>query len=78
MPYDAEAKDDPPKKGKGLLLLLGKGKDGGDDDDSDADTESMAADDLMDALGVPDDKRDDAKRSLQNYVEACIAKAMKE
>jgi hypothetical protein len=60
-------------------------KDDGDDDEGETgegssydDVEDSAADALADAAGVPDDKRDDFKSALGDYVEACFKKLSKE
>ena len=40
------------------------------------DVESNAAEDLMDALGVDEGSRDQAKSALRDYVKACVEKAL--
>lgn len=54
------------------------GDDAGGDDKMSSydDVESSAADDLMDALGVEDSGRDQAKSALRDYVKACVEKAL--
>jgi len=55
----------------------------GDDSDeapmkSYGDVEESAVNDLMDALGVDEGSRDQAKTALSQYVKACIEKALDE
>lgn len=54
----------------------GGDEEGGDKMSSYDDVESSAADDLMEALGVDEGSRDQAKSALADYVKACVEKAL--
>jgi hypothetical protein len=59
-----------------LALVISGSKPEVDDDEQ---TEhDAAADELADAAGVPEDKRDAFKEALHAYVDLCISEAMKD
>jgi hypothetical protein len=67
----------------GVVEDIARRKSGGDDGDgsdkemsSYDDVEDNAADDLMDALGVDEGSREQAKSALADYVKACVTKAL--
>ena len=59
---------------------IARRKSGGDGEEAPMksydDVEGNAADDLMDALGVDEGSREQAKSALRDYVKACVEKAL--